>query len=290
MSPATRRAYRGDLEAFVAWAARGGLCDPGDVDRLCVRRYFAYLSTRRYGRTTIARKAASLRRYFDFLRRRGVIATDPTRGVSVRSGGGRIPRVLTTGELDELLEPAPGEARAQQGQVTGALDLRARALSLRDDAVLELLYGSGLRVSELCGIDRGDVDVAERHVTVLGKGFKQRRVPMTAVSAEALRVYLEEGRSHLALPASPADAIFLNQLGRRLGVRDVRRIVDRRATAPTHPHALRHTFATPLLDGGADLRAVQELLGHASLRSTEIYTHVSKERLVGAYRRAHPRA
>jgi integrase/recombinase XerC len=161
---------------------------------------------------------------------------------------------------------------------------------LRDDAVLELLYAAGLRVAELCGLDRQGVDVDGRSVTVLGKGAKERRLPIHERCAASLARWLEEGRKVVATPDSPPEAVFLNRRGRRLGPRDVRRILDRRSPVPTHPHALRHTMATHLLDGGADLRVVQEMLGHASLRTTQVYTHVSRERLVEIYSATHPRA
>jgi site-specific recombinase XerD len=187
--------------------------------------------------------------------------------------------VLTPSEIEVMLDaPAPRAA--------GVSD----AVRLRDDAVLELLYGSGLRVSELTGLDLGDVDLASGIVVVWGKGSKQRRVPMHAACVSALRAWLEEGRDALIRPSSPAEAIFLNARGNRLGPRDVRRILDRRSRIPTHPHALRHSFATHLLDGGADLRVVQELLGHTSLETTQVYTHVSKDHLVKVYEKTHPRA
>ena len=163
-------------------------------------------------------------------------------------------------------------------------------ITARDDAVLELLYGSGLRVAELCGLRLGDLDLKGRSVTVWGKGGKQRRVPMSAPGVEAVARYVASGRAALVNGSTPTGSLFVNRRGRQMTPRDVRRILDRRSPVPTHPHALRHTYATHLLDGGADLRVVQELLGHASLRTTEIYTHVSTERLVGAYRSAHPRA
>ena len=141
---------------------------------------------------------------------------------------------------------------------------------------LELLYAAGLRVSELCGLDRGDIDLRGRTVTVLGKGAKQRRVPVHDAAVAALAAWFEHGRDDME---GPPEAAFVNRRGGRLGPRDVRRILDRRSASPTHPHALRHTYATHLLDGGADLRVVQELLGHSSLATTQIYTHVSKERL-----------
>jgi site-specific recombinase XerD len=180
---------------------------------------------------------------------------------------------------------SPGPLRRGAGN-----RLLGAALDARDDAVLELLYAAGLRVSELCGLDRSGVDLDARAVTVLGKGAKERRVPMHERCAAAMARWLEEGRPVAAGPESPADAVFLNRAGRRLGPRDVRRIIDRRSPVPTHPHALRHTMATHLLDGGADLRVVQEMLGHASLRTTQIYTHVSRERLVQTFANTHPRA
>ncbi|MGD0743158.1 MAG: tyrosine-type recombinase/integrase [Acidimicrobiales bacterium] len=281
-APATRRAYRSDLDSFAEWAGRADVKGPSEVDRLMLRRYLAYLATRRYGRRSIARKAAALRRYFDFAKRRGLIAEDPSRRLTAPSGGGRLPRVLSSGELATLLEP---DIPAEPGG-----DARGLATRLRDDAVLELLYGSGLRVSECCGLDTVGLDLVGLAVTVWGKGGKQRRVPMSEPSADACRRYLAEGRNVLRGPETPGDAVFLNARGRRLGPRDVRRIIDRRSAVPTHPHALRHTYATHLLDGGADLRVVQELLGHSSLRTTQRYTHVSRERLVRVYKKAHPRA
>jgi len=145
-------------------------------------------------------------------------------------------------------------------------------------------------VAELCGLDTDSVDVSGRTVTVVGKGGKERRVPMHDRCTEAIEDWLEQGRHALRGPESPPGAVFLNRRGRRLGPRDVRRILDRRSPSPTHPHALRHSFATHLLDGGADLRVVQELLGHASLQTTQVYTHVSKERLLAVYGATHPRA
>ena len=172
--------------------------------------------------------------------------------------------------------------------MTSLLDVPAESpVDRRDLAVLELLYAAGLRVSELCGLDRGDVDLRDRTVTVLGKGGKQRRVPVHTAAVDALRAWFEDGRETMD---GPPEAVFVNRRGARLGPRDVRRILDRRSASPTHPHALRHTYATHLLDGGADLRVVQELLGHASLATTQVYTHVSKERLRAVYDETHPRS
>jgi integrase/recombinase XerC len=279
---ATRRAYAGDLVAFAEWAGRAGVADPGRVDRILLRRYLAFLATRRYARASVARKSAALRAYFSWCRRRGLIGSDPARGLSAPKSSGRLPRVLSHRELDRLLDPerlaAPDERPA------------AVAARRRDTAVLELLYAAGLRVAELCALDRGGLDLRHRIVTVTGKGDKERQVPIHDRAAEAIEAWLKGGRALLATPDSPPEAVFLNRVGHRLGPRDVRRILDRRSPVPTHPHALRHSFATHLLDGGADLRVVQELLGHSSLQTTQVYTHVSKERLVSVYKGTHPRA
>ena len=267
---ATRRAYVGDLTSFAHWMVRSEVTGPAEVDRLHLRRYLASLGTRQLARATMARKAAALRCYFAWALRQGLVPADPARTLRAPSGKGRLPRVLSGGEIGTLLDRAG----------TSAIDQR-------DRAVLELLYAAGLRVSELCGLDRRGVDLAARTVTVLGKGGKERRLPIHDRAAATLGEWLRLGRAEMP---GPPEAVFVNQRGSRLGPRDVRRILDRLAAAPTHPHALRHTFATHLLDGGADLRVVQELLGHASLATTQIYTHVSKERLRAVYEGTHPRA
>ncbi len=292
-SPATVRAYVGDVEAFVAWAERGGTSEPGAVDRLLLRRYLAFLATRRYARATVARKAAGLRCYFAWQRRRGTIATDPARRLAAPGGGSRPAPRARPGRARRAARTGRHRGRyrhgGRRGRGEGAAGLHG-ALAARDDAVLELLYGSGLRVAELCGLDTSDLDLRERTVTVVGKGDRQRRVPMHERCAQAVEAWVREGRHALVTERTPAGAVFLNRRGARLGPRDVRRILDRRSPVPTHPHALRHSFATHLLDGGADLRVVQELLGHASLQTTQVYTHVSKDRLLSVYGATHPRA
>ncbi len=304
-SAATRRAYRTDVAGFAQWAQRGGVARPGEAGRLLLRRYLAYLGTRGLARATIARKAAALRAYFAWCRRRGLVTEDPARRLSAPASGGRLPAVLTPSELSVLLDgpdagpgAVAGEGRAVAGAGGGAAEADGEApgsalevaSALRDDAVLELLYAAGLRVAELCGLDRQGLDLFSRTVTVRGKGDKERRLPIHDECVEALERWLAEGRPRLIRADTPRTAVFLNRRGHRLGPRDVRRIVDRRSPVPTHPHALRHSFATHLLDGGADLRVVQELLGHASLTTTQVYTHVSKDRLVRVYGATHPRA
>ena len=273
MSPATVAAYAADLDAFGEWAERLGLDGPAGIDRLLLRRYLAYLTTRRYARRSIARKASTLRRYFGWLCGTGRLDRDPTVGLSAPKGDGRLPRVLRADELGALLDEPPDTNDEWQR---------------RDDAVLELLYGCGLRVSELCGLDVDGVNLRGRSISVWGKGSKERRLPLGEPAADALGTWLRQ-RGEVA-GGEAGQAVFVNRRGRRLTPRDVRRLLDRRAVAPTSPHALRHTFATHLLDGGADLRTVQELLGHADVSTTQIYTHVSRERLRRVYDGSHPRA
>jgi integrase/recombinase XerC len=280
-SPATKRAYRADLAALAEWGERAGVDGPAAVDRIMLRRYLAYLTTRGFARRSIARKAASIRRYFAYAQRQHLVAGDPARRLSAPSGEGRLPKVLGPAELASLLE---GGAKRDEP------DALSLAFSARDDAIIELLYGSGLRVAECCALDLDHFELDRGAVTALGKGNKSRRVPMSEPSIETMRVYLDKHRAALEKPSSPPEAVFLNRRGHRMSPRDVRRIIDARAASPTHPHALRHTFATHLLDGGADLRVVQELLGHSSLRTTQRYTHVSKERLVAVYEKSHPRS
>lgn len=277
VAPATREAYARDLRAFTRWTDRLGLEGPAEVDRRTLRRYLAYLATTGKARRSIARSASSIRRYFGWLRLTGRIASDPSAGLSAPKGEGRLPRVLPESEVNQLLDHPVRTEEAPE-------------LAARDAAVVELLYGSGLRVAELCGLRPCDLDLTQRLVIVWGKGSKQRRVPLSPPAVEALRRWLDDGRHALVGPDSPDDAVFLNRRGHRLTPRDVRRILDRRSATPVHPHALRHTFATHLLDGGADLRAVQELLGHADLATTQLYTHVSKERLRSVFQATHPRA
>jgi integrase/recombinase XerC len=286
LAPASVQAYRSDLAAFFEWAGRGGFDGPEGVDRMLLRRYLAYLTTRGYERRSISRKASSIRRYFAYALRRGLIADDPAHRLTAPSGSAKLPRTLTIGELDELLEPE----KAPRGPYTGEDGPRLAALDLRDDCILELLYGSGLRVSECCGLDLDGLDLRAEMVTVWGKGSKQRRVPLSSATVDAAKRYLGDARAQLMASTSPSAAVFFNERAKRMTPRDVRRVLDNRAPSLTHPHALRHSYATHLLDNGADLRVVQELLGHSSLQTTQIYTHVSKERLVGVYRSAHPRA
>jgi site-specific recombinase XerD len=284
-SPHTRKAYESDLRQFVAWAERGAAAGPEAVDHLVLRRYLAYLTTRGMARTTIARKAAALRSFFGWLRRRGVVAVDPTRNLRAPKGDRRLPKVPKVAEVATLLDEVPPAPEDE--------DRVAVAVAIRDAAILEMLYGAGLRISELCGLGPSDVDLRGGLVTVLGKRSKIRRVPLGEAAIAAIRTYLDGGRTILTGPATPADALFLNRRGRRLTPRDARRITERRLLTDGRaisPHTLRHAYATHLLEGGADLRAVQELLGHADVATTQLYTHLTKDRLRAVYDATHPRA
>jgi integrase/recombinase XerC len=273
----TVAAYRSDVVAFVQWAGRLSVDDPVRVDRLVLRRYVAHLSTRQFARRSVARKVAAIRRYFDWLRRAGHIPADPARSLRAPAGEGRLPRVLSQTDVHELLDGA-------------APDDEPLWRRYRDDAVLELLYGSGIRVSELCNLDTDSVALASATVTVWGKGDKQRRVPISEPAVDAVRAWLRVRADVVSADGAAPTAMFGNERGHRLSPRDVRRVLDRRSPVPTHPHALRHSFATHLLDGGADLRSVQEMLGHSDVATTQRYTHVSKERLRSVYSETHPRA
>jgi integrase/recombinase XerC len=285
LAPATVEAYRTDLRAFCVWAGRRGLSGPESVDRSALRGYLAYLATRRYARRTMARRASALRRYFGWLRRRGLVPNDPSAGLSAPKGEGRLPRVLRTDELADLLDDA---------STNRSMSVPQDARRLRDAAVVEVLYGSGVRVGELCGADVDDIDLERARVVVRGKGGTARVVPLSEPAVSVLERWMSAGReaflAEFGNELSPHAAVFHNQRGKRLTPRDARRILDRRTAAPAHPHALRHTFATHLLDGGADLRVVQELLGHRDLSTTQRYTHVSKERLRAVLDATHPRA
>ncbi len=277
IAPSSRSVYERDMVAAVAWLDEHGVIDPAAVGRRTLRAYLADLDRSGYARRTIARKASVLRRYFDWARRTGKVETDPSAALTAPKGTANLPTVLSAAEIDGLLD---GSARAagEPGEV-----------DLRDRAVIELLYGSGIRVSELCGLELDDIDNSGV-LRVWGKGSKQRIVPVSEAATEAVSRWIRDGRPSLVTADAATPSLFLNRAGRSLTPRDVRRILDRRAVSPTHPHALRHTFATHLLDGGADLRAVQEMLGHADLATTQIYTRVSRERMRDVHRSTHPRA
>jgi len=285
VSPHTRTAYASDLAQFVEWMERGQVDDPRTVDHQLLRRYLGYLDTRAFAPASVSRKVAAIRAFFRFLKRRGYVEVDPAKTLRSPKGVSRLPRVPKSREAVAIIEAADSSAfddPAEQARV------------LRDRAVLELLYGAGLRVSELCGLGRSDVDHRRSAVTVLGKGSKERQIPLGEPALDAIARYERAGRAALAVEGvTPPDALFLNQRGRRITPRDVRRVLERYPLPDgrvLHPHALRHAFATHLLEGGADLRVVQELLGHIDVGTTQIYTHLTKERLRSVYDDTHPRA
>ncbi|MGZ8735412.1 MAG: tyrosine-type recombinase/integrase [Acidimicrobiia bacterium] len=284
----TREAYARDIRQFVAWADRGGCTDPASLDHATLRRYLAYLTTRGFAKRSIARKAAALRSYLRFLRRHGVVETDPGRSLRAPKGPARLPRVPRVDEANAMLEAA-----AEKLPDAASGDPRATALVRRDLAVMEILYGTGVRIAECCGLTFEGCDQARGVVTVLGKGSKVRRVPLGEPALLAVSEYIELGRPELATAESPTDLVFLNGRGRALTPRDARRILARYPLPDgrtLHPHVLRHAFATHLLEGGADLRVVQELLGHTDLATTQVYTHLTTDRLRAVYDETHPRA
>ena len=281
----TVAAYRSDLVDLIDYAGARGVESAAQLDLPVLRDWLWVATERGLARTSIARRAASARGFTAWLHRRGVLAADPGARLKAPRAQRTLPRVVGERALTEALTGL--EARAAGDD----------AVAIRDAAVAELLYASALRVSELVGLDLGDVDRRRRTVRVTGKGARERVVPYGAPAARALDRYLEIARPALlaAAGAAATDAVFVGVRGGRLGVRSVRREIAAMlsalpGTGPSGPHALRHSAATHLLDGGADLRAVQEFLGHASLGTTQIYTHVSAERLKQSYRTAHPRA
>lgn len=274
LAESSRRAYARDLSAFMVWAQAHGSNEPDEVDRQLIRRWVADLAQRRIAPATLRRAMSVLRRYFGWALVDGRVTRDPTIGLVTPVGAKRLPRVLRADELCQILDEVP----------PGAEPWRAR-----DTAVLELLYGSGIRVSELCDLDISAVDLSDRRATVWGKGDKQRLVPLSDPSVAALQDWLIL-RAGLDLTGIGGDPLFVNRRSHRLTPRDVRHLLDHRSPVPTNPHALRHTFATHLLDGGADLRSVQELLGHTDVATTQVYTHVSRERLRLVHESTHPRA
>ena len=269
----TTSAYASDVKQFEEWISRLKIDNPQLVTRDLVRQYISFLTTSQKAKRSVTRKLAAIRRYFAWHIRNGTLKTDPTTGVRTPSGTGRLPKVLTKEQLNALLSCDDPDV--------------AEWKSSRDTALIELLYGSGLRVSEVCSIDLDSINDRNNTVIVMGKGAKQRQIPVSEPSVLAVKHWL---RFRQEVVCQETYALFLNARGHRLAPRDVRRIIDERALTPTHPHALRHTYATHLLDNGADLRAVQELLGHSDVATTQRYTQVSKERLKSAYGASHPRA
>jgi integrase/recombinase XerC len=256
-----------------------------------LRRFLAQQTTLGYARTSIARRVGAIRTFYRWALRGGVVDRDPSALLGRPKAASRLPTVLRASEAAELVE-APDTGPRPVTRRAGRDPLEA-AIILRDRAVLELMYGSGLRVGEVSGLTLDRIDLGRERVLVHGKGDKEREVPLSEFSSAALRAYLRDGRPTMASEASPA--LFFNRRKRPMTSRDIRGMVEKYARRVMSgrrvtPHTLRHSFATHLLEGGADIRAVQELLGHASLATTQRYTHVSRARLFDAYRASHPRA
>jgi integrase/recombinase XerC len=282
LTPHTVRAYLGDINHLLDHAGRLGLEDVAELDLRSLRSWLARQQTSGLSRTTLARRATAARVFTAWLARTGRVPVDVGASLGSPRSHRPLPAVLRADEAAELVRAAA--VQADDGSPTG----------LRDVAMLELLYATGIRVGELVGLDRDDVDRDRDLVRVLGKGRKERSVPFGRPAARALDAWLRTGRPTLATEGS-GPALFLGARGGRIDQRAVRTVVHRRIAdvpgAPDiGPHGLRHSAATHLLEGGADLRSVQELLGHASLATTQLYTHVTTDRLRAAYRQAHPRA
>lgn len=306
-SPHTRRAYATVLVAYLGWLDRAGV-DWRTPGRSSLRAYLAEL-TDGHARTTVAQRLAAIRSFYRWTRRVGLVQADPWAALATPRRARRLPAVLAPGDVERLLDAAAGEppgaespaaptgAAAAPGAAAPGGALR-HALALRDVALVETAYAAGLRISELAGARLGTLDLGRGEIRVAGKGRKERVSLLGRPARAALAAYLAEGRPALlarAHAALPSDALFVNHRGAPLGTRGIRyrlRRASDRAGLPRDatPHTLRHSFATHLLDGGADLRVVQELLGHADLATTQVYTHVAPARLRSVYRRAHPRA
>jgi len=277
-SPHTVKNYGNDIGQFLDYCKAQGVNSPEQIDRSLLRGYLAELDDAGYVKASIARRVAELRSFGEFLVQEGALERNTFRTVSAPRIPKRLPQYLTVAEIETLLQ---------------ALDT-STPLGLRDRAIIEVLYAAGLRVSELVDLDVAGVDLTQSQVRVIGKGGKERIALLGRQAMWALRAYLRQGRPEL-LGRQPTDALFLNHRGGRLTTRGVALVLSRTGKragiqTPVSPHVLRHSFATHLWDGGADLRVVQELLGHANLATTQIYTHVSQSRAREVYMRAHPRA
>jgi len=297
LSPHTVRAYLGDIAALLSYAADDHCSELADLDIAVLRAWLGAQHRAGQARTTIARRAAAARAFTAFAHRRGWLAGDPGAQLASPRVHRHLPQVLAQPQMTAVLE-------ADRATRASTDDVLAVAIEQRDTAIMELLYATGIRVSELCGLDIGDLDCARRTVRVVGKGSKERVVPVGIPALRSVRDWMDRSRPAViaaqkttAPPdsARQSQAIFLGARGGRIDPRTVRRVVHARIAEAgpvpdTGPHGLRHTAATHLLEGGADLRSVQEILGHASLATTQIYTHVSIDRLISVYRQAHPRA
>jgi tyrosine recombinase XerC len=279
LSPHTVRAYGGDLDRFIAFVGGETKLLAPAVNVALVRRFLSQLHAQSYQKSSMARMLACLRTFYDYFLRRGGIDDNPVRQVRTPRLDKKLPSFLDEDEVKRLLESTTGDTFTDR----------------RDRALLETIYGGGLRVSEATGLDLPDLQMDQGFAVVRGKGGKERLAPLGSGASSTIQNYLPERAVRVEKLMSGVDALFINKNGTRLNVRSVRRILDRRASLggirkAVTPHTLRHSFATHLLNRGADLRAVQELLGHANLTTTQIYTHITTHRLKEVYDQAHPRA
>jgi integrase/recombinase XerC len=275
------RGYVGDLESFLTHMEKLNILEFKDLSIEHIRSWLANLQTTGVARSTLTRRIVSIRAFTNWAAANGWLSSDLGANLSIPKAHRTLPEVLDVDEAAQILKALEVKA----GEET-------TAVNLRDLAMLEVLYASGIRVSELCGLNLGDIDTSRNTLSVIGKGDRQRVVPLGIPAMKALQNYLSSARGEF-LNNKSADAVFLGSRGKRIDQRTVREVVYeamKAVGATMGPHGLRHSAATHLLEGGADLRTVQEILGHASLATTQIYTHVSPERLQSAYKQAHPRA
>ena len=283
LSVHTVRAYMGDLDSFFEHLARVDLNDFASLELSHIRSWLANQQVKGGARTTLSRRATSIRLFTKWATKKGYLAKDVGATLATPKGARTLPGVLTVADASLAMDAMAARVGEEDGPI-----------SKRDAAMLEILYASGARVSELCGLDLEDIDYSRQTIRVLGKGNKERTIPIGNPAMRALESWLQDGRDCLA-GAKSERAVFLGARGKRIDQRTVRTMVYHALAAlegveQMGPHALRHSAATHLLEGGADLRTVQEILGHASLATTQIYTHVSTERLQKAFKQAHPRA
>lgn len=269
----TRDAYSSDLKQFIEFLDRSKITNPKKIDRTILRRYVSWLSTQKYQPSSVARKVASVRGYLTFLSKRDIVTPAIAHALSAPKIPKKLPRVPSTKEISRI--------------ISASSEIDPMHL-----AILEILYGAGLRVSELCGLEVADIYLRNATIVVLGKGSKYRTVPLGEPAVDALAQYLQVRKGYLT-PNSPSTKAFIKKTGKALTPRDVRRILDKYPLedgTKMHPHQLRHAYATHLLVGGADVRSVQELLGHTSVTTTERYTHITQDHLRSVYEETHPRA
>jgi len=283
LSVHTIRAYLGDLDSFFDHLERLDLTDFATLELAHIRSWLANQQVKGGARTTLSRRATSIRLFTKWATKKGYLSKDVGATLATPKGARTLPDVLTVADATLAMDAMAARVGEEEGPI-----------SKRDAAMLEILYASGARVSELCGLDLEDIDYARQTIRVLGKGNKERTIPIGNPAMRALEFWLKDGRETLAGTKSER-AVFLGARGKRIDQRTVRTMVYHALAAlegveKMGPHALRHSAATHLLEGGADLRTVQEILGHASLATTQIYTHVSTERLQKAFKQAHPRA